>query len=281
MTSSVEHERRQLADLAAIGLDWDGDVVRQSERFERYRQAIGVLDERGLVYPCYCTRREIRARDRGRRQRAARSAATRRLPGDLSRSDEHGTGGPRGGRSTGRAAAAHRAPGDRGRRPGRGRLPWEGRRRRAAARRRSAGVQPGGRRRRRRPGGDTGGARRRPAVVDAAPGVAPTTARAADARVPPRAAGARVRRRASRQASRCRHAVASSQNEVSPSPTSSPGWPRRSTSRHPWIVSECGNCSSTSTRRRCRGTRSRSASCRRADRRRRARGARTIGRGRG
>jgi glutamyl-tRNA synthetase len=60
VTSSVEHERRQLADLGAIGLDWDGDVVRQSDRFGRYREAIDVLDARGLVYPCYCTRREIR-----------------------------------------------------------------------------------------------------------------------------------------------------------------------------------------------------------------------------
>jgi glutamyl-tRNA synthetase len=77
VTSSVEHERRQLADLTAIGLDWDGDVVRQSERFERYRHAIGVLDERGLVYPCYCTRREIR-----REIEAAASAPHGVLPPD-------------------------------------------------------------------------------------------------------------------------------------------------------------------------------------------------------
>jgi glutamyl-tRNA synthetase len=61
VTSSPEHEARQLADLAAIGLDWDGEVVRQSERFDRYRAAIDALAEQGRVYPCYCTRREIRA----------------------------------------------------------------------------------------------------------------------------------------------------------------------------------------------------------------------------
>ena len=61
VTSSPEHEARQLADLAALGLDWDGAVVRQSERFDRYRAAIDRLDEDGRVYPCYCTRREIRA----------------------------------------------------------------------------------------------------------------------------------------------------------------------------------------------------------------------------
>ena len=50
----------QLADLASLGLDWDGPVVRQSERLERYRAAIAGLDAAGLLYPCYCTRAEIR-----------------------------------------------------------------------------------------------------------------------------------------------------------------------------------------------------------------------------
>lgn len=58
--SSPEHERAQLEDLGAIGLDWDGGVVRQSERFDRYHEAIEALVEADLVYPCYCTRREIR-----------------------------------------------------------------------------------------------------------------------------------------------------------------------------------------------------------------------------
>jgi glutamyl-tRNA synthetase len=60
-TSSPAHEVRQLADLAALGIDWDGPVVRQSERFDMYGAAIGRLRDAGLVYPCYCTRREIRA----------------------------------------------------------------------------------------------------------------------------------------------------------------------------------------------------------------------------
>lgn len=55
-----EHEAQQLADLAAIGLDWDGDVVRQSERRERYDAAVADLDAGDLLYPCFCTRREIR-----------------------------------------------------------------------------------------------------------------------------------------------------------------------------------------------------------------------------
>ncbi|HSJ90474.1 MAG TPA: tRNA glutamyl-Q(34) synthetase GluQRS [Ilumatobacter sp.] len=61
VTSSHAHEQGQLDDLAAIGLDWDGPVVRQSDRFDRYRAAIETLREFGHVYPCYCTRREIRA----------------------------------------------------------------------------------------------------------------------------------------------------------------------------------------------------------------------------
>ncbi len=58
--ASADHERQQLADLAALGIDWDGEVVRQSERFPRYEAAIAELDRAGLTYPCYCTRREIR-----------------------------------------------------------------------------------------------------------------------------------------------------------------------------------------------------------------------------
>jgi glutamyl-tRNA synthetase len=50
----------QLADLAALGLEWDGPVVRQSERMEPYEAALGRLDDAGLLYPCYCTRAEIR-----------------------------------------------------------------------------------------------------------------------------------------------------------------------------------------------------------------------------
>jgi glutamyl-tRNA synthetase len=50
----------QLSDLAALGLDWDGPVVRQSERGELYAAALARLDAEGLLYPCYCTRAEIR-----------------------------------------------------------------------------------------------------------------------------------------------------------------------------------------------------------------------------
>jgi len=58
--SRREHETGQLADLAALGLDWDGPVVRQSERRERHRAALEQLRAAGRVYPCWCTRAEIR-----------------------------------------------------------------------------------------------------------------------------------------------------------------------------------------------------------------------------
>jgi glutamyl-tRNA synthetase len=53
-------EASQLADLRAIGIDWDGAVVRQSERHELYAQALARLDADGLLYRCWCTRAEIR-----------------------------------------------------------------------------------------------------------------------------------------------------------------------------------------------------------------------------
>jgi glutamyl-tRNA synthetase len=58
--SNRDHEARQLEDLTAIGIDWDGAVVRQSERFELYHESIRRLTGAGLTYECTCTRREIR-----------------------------------------------------------------------------------------------------------------------------------------------------------------------------------------------------------------------------
>lgn len=52
-------EQRQLDDLLALGLDWDGPVVRQSERLAAYDAAVQALADADLVYPCFCTRREV------------------------------------------------------------------------------------------------------------------------------------------------------------------------------------------------------------------------------
>ncbi len=49
----------QLRDMAALGLDWDAEPVRQSNRLDLYRDAIADLRRRDLTYECFCTRREI------------------------------------------------------------------------------------------------------------------------------------------------------------------------------------------------------------------------------
>ncbi|MDA0171249.1 tRNA glutamyl-Q(34) synthetase GluQRS [Solirubrobacter taibaiensis] len=46
---------RQLADMALLGLDWDGEVVWQSARTGLYEDALSALP----VYECFCTRAEI------------------------------------------------------------------------------------------------------------------------------------------------------------------------------------------------------------------------------
>jgi len=51
----------QLGDLRAIGLDWDGEVVAQTNRHALYEDAIARLRADGRIYECFCTRAEIRA----------------------------------------------------------------------------------------------------------------------------------------------------------------------------------------------------------------------------
>lgn len=49
----------QLTDLAALGIDWDGDPLVQSSCLSRYEEAFAQLEAAGLVYQCYCSRREL------------------------------------------------------------------------------------------------------------------------------------------------------------------------------------------------------------------------------
>lgn len=49
-----------LADLRWLGLDWDGDPIFQSERFDDYAVGIEELKARGLLYPCFCSRSDMR-----------------------------------------------------------------------------------------------------------------------------------------------------------------------------------------------------------------------------
>ena len=56
-----EFEQAIYDDLAWLGLDWKQPVRRQSDHFDFYRQALDRLQDMGLVYPCFCTRKEIAA----------------------------------------------------------------------------------------------------------------------------------------------------------------------------------------------------------------------------
>lgn len=54
-----EFEDAIYEDLAWLGLDWESPVRRQSEHFDEYAAVLASLNERGLVYRCFKTRREI------------------------------------------------------------------------------------------------------------------------------------------------------------------------------------------------------------------------------
>jgi glutamyl-tRNA synthetase len=47
------------ADLEWLGLDWDGPVLKQSEREVQYREALGVLAAKGLTFFCTCSRADL------------------------------------------------------------------------------------------------------------------------------------------------------------------------------------------------------------------------------
>ncbi|HOJ51526.1 MAG TPA: glutamate--tRNA ligase [Syntrophales bacterium] len=63
------YEGRLLSALTWLGLDWDEGPdrggpfgpYRQSERIHLYREFLGQLEKKGLVYPCYCTEEELEA----------------------------------------------------------------------------------------------------------------------------------------------------------------------------------------------------------------------------
>ena len=57
--SSEAYARQIEADLLWLGLAWDGEIVRQSERASVYDEAFATLERARRVYPCYCTPLEI------------------------------------------------------------------------------------------------------------------------------------------------------------------------------------------------------------------------------
>jgi glutamyl-tRNA synthetase len=57
--TSADTAARQVADLAAIGVIWDEPLEYQHQHTARYDAVIDGLRERGMVYECYCSRRDI------------------------------------------------------------------------------------------------------------------------------------------------------------------------------------------------------------------------------
>ena len=57
--SRPEYERAISVDLAWLGIDWDGPVRRQSDHLPTYQAGLDRLRADGLIYPCFCTRRDV------------------------------------------------------------------------------------------------------------------------------------------------------------------------------------------------------------------------------
>jgi glutamyl-Q tRNA(Asp) synthetase len=56
-----EFEAAIYQDLAWLGIDWERPVRRQSEHFDEYRAVLSRLEEIGVLYPCFCSRKDIAA----------------------------------------------------------------------------------------------------------------------------------------------------------------------------------------------------------------------------
>ncbi len=56
-----ENTKYMLDDLDWMGLSFDGEVLWQSQRSEIYAKYLNELEEKGLIYPCYCSRAELHA----------------------------------------------------------------------------------------------------------------------------------------------------------------------------------------------------------------------------
>lgn len=57
--STAEAASRQLEDLADLGITHDGPIARQQENMPHYRAALKQLQDAGMVYECYCSRKDI------------------------------------------------------------------------------------------------------------------------------------------------------------------------------------------------------------------------------
>lgn len=56
-----EYDALIQTDLSWLGLSWDGPILRQSDRIDSYTRRLDVIEKQGLLYPCSCTRSDIRS----------------------------------------------------------------------------------------------------------------------------------------------------------------------------------------------------------------------------
>ncbi|PCI45188.1 MAG: tRNA glutamyl-Q(34) synthetase GluQRS [Alphaproteobacteria bacterium] len=75
-----EYEQAIYEDLEWVGLTWEMPVRRQSDHMSDYKQALDILDQKGLLFPCFCTRKDIR-REIEESGRAAHSSEGPLYPG--------------------------------------------------------------------------------------------------------------------------------------------------------------------------------------------------------
>jgi glutamyl-Q tRNA(Asp) synthetase len=85
-----EYTAAILEDLTWLGLAWDGVVRKQSEHFDDYQRALDRLAAMGVLYPCFCTRREIQ--DEIARAGSAPHPLGTALPWNLPRSQRRTAG---------------------------------------------------------------------------------------------------------------------------------------------------------------------------------------------
>ena len=88
----VAHQ--QLADLAAIGVTWDGEPQWQSRQRERYDTVIDGLADADLAYECYCSRRDILSAPRAPHAPEGAYPGTCRELSDAERAAKRETGRP-------------------------------------------------------------------------------------------------------------------------------------------------------------------------------------------
>ena len=84
--SSAQAATRQLEDLASIGIDHDGEVASQQANLPYYRAALEKLQAAGMVYECYCSRKDIQEATRAPHARPGMYPGTCRFLDDAQRS---------------------------------------------------------------------------------------------------------------------------------------------------------------------------------------------------